>query len=35
MVFAQQNPYYRTLIDEKFFTPEEYKEFLIEKLRAQ
>ena len=35
MVFAQQNPYYRTLIDEKFFTPEEYKEFLIEKLRTQ
>jgi len=35
MVFAQQNPYYRTLIDEKFFTPEEYKEFLFEKLRAQ
>jgi AcrR family transcriptional regulator len=35
MVFAQQNPYYRTLIDEKFFTPEEYNEFLIEKLRAQ
>ena len=35
MVFAQQNPYYRTLIDEKFFTAEEYKEFLIEKLRAQ
>ena len=35
MVFAQQNPYYRTLIDEKFFTPEEYKEFLIEKLRSK
>ena len=35
MVFAQQNPYYRTLIDETFFTPEEYKEFLIEKLRAK
>jgi len=34
MVFAQQNMYYRTLIDETFFTPEEYKEFLIEKLRA-
>jgi len=35
MVFAQQNMYYRTLIDETFFTPEEYKEFLIEKLRAK
>jgi AcrR family transcriptional regulator len=35
MVFAQQNPYYRTLIDEKFFTPDEYREFLLEKLRAQ
>ena len=35
MVFAQQNPYFRTLIDETFFTPEEYKEFLIEKLRAK
>jgi AcrR family transcriptional regulator len=35
MVFAQQNPYYRTLIDEKFFTPDEYREFLLEKLRAK
>jgi AcrR family transcriptional regulator len=35
IVFAQQNPYYRTLIDEKFFTPDEYREFLLEKLRAQ
>jgi hypothetical protein len=35
MVFAQQNPYYRTLIDEKFFTPDEYREFLLEKMRAQ
>jgi len=33
MVFAQQNPYYRTLIDEKFFTPDQYRDFLLEKLR--
>jgi AcrR family transcriptional regulator len=35
MVFAQQNPYYRTLIDEKFFTPDEYREFLLKKMRAE
>lgn len=35
MHFAQLNPYYRTLIDDRFFTPEEYREFLREKLRAQ
>jgi AcrR family transcriptional regulator len=33
MVFAQQNPYYRTLINNNFFTAEEYREFLCEKLR--
>jgi AcrR family transcriptional regulator len=33
MVFAQQNPYYRTLIGEEFFTPDEYRTFLCEKLR--
>jgi AcrR family transcriptional regulator len=34
MHFAQLNPYYRTLIDDRFFTPEEYREFLREKMRA-
>jgi len=34
MHFAQLNPYYRTLIDERFFTPEEYRDFLRDKLRA-
>jgi AcrR family transcriptional regulator len=33
MVFAQQNPYYRTLIDETFFTPDQYRDFLLEILR--
>jgi AcrR family transcriptional regulator len=33
MVFAQQNPYYRTLFNNNFFTAEEYREFLCEKLR--
>jgi AcrR family transcriptional regulator len=33
MVFSQQNPYYRTLISNNFFTAEEYREFLCEKLR--
>jgi AcrR family transcriptional regulator len=33
MVFSQQNPYYRTLINNNFFTVEEYREFLCEKLR--
>jgi len=33
MHFAQLNPYYRTLIDENFFTPDEYREFLRDKLR--
>ncbi len=32
MVFAQQNPYYRTLFNNNFFTAEEYREFLCEKL---
>ena len=35
MVFAQQNPYYRTLIGEEFFTPDEYRIFLCEKLRLE
>jgi AcrR family transcriptional regulator len=34
MHFAQQNPYYRTLTHERFFTPDEYRDFLREKLRA-
>jgi AcrR family transcriptional regulator len=33
MVFAQQNPYYRTLIDETLFTPDQYRDFLLEILR--
>jgi AcrR family transcriptional regulator len=33
MVFAQQNPYYRTLIGKKFFTPDQYRDFLLEILR--
>ena len=33
MHLAQLNPYYRTLIDERFFTPEEYRQFLREKLQ--
>lgn len=33
MVFAQQNPYYRTLIDETLFTPDQYQDFLLEILR--
>lgn len=34
MVFSQQNPYYRTLINDNFFTVEDYREFLCEKMRA-
>lgn len=33
MVFAQQNPYYRTLIDETLFSPDQYRDFLLEILR--
>jgi AcrR family transcriptional regulator len=33
MVFALQNPYYKVLIGEEFFTDQDYKEFLREKLR--
>lgn len=33
MVFAQQNPYYRTLIDETLFTLDQYRDFLLEILR--
>jgi hypothetical protein len=30
---SQQTPYYRTLFEEKFFTVEEFRDFLREKLR--
>jgi AcrR family transcriptional regulator len=33
MVLSQQTPYYRTLFEEKFFTVEEFRDFLCEKLR--
>jgi AcrR family transcriptional regulator len=33
MVLSQQTPYYRTLFEEKFFTVEEFRDFLREKLR--
>ena len=33
MVLSQQSPYYRTLFEDKFFTVEEFRDFLREKLR--
>jgi AcrR family transcriptional regulator len=33
MVLSQQSPYYRTLFEDKFFTVEEFQDFLREKLR--